>query len=235
MPIRQETSEDWARNCCSLIERYGSMALSPQSPSSEDHYPKKSPKKKRKVVSPITDAQELEDIARQEKEFEITGTRNIIPEDRGHLEAKVKMLRPAFEILRQHIKSSDDSSVDRDTLFQNLRELMLASYYVGAYTAVSLGVQKFVTPAVLREKAKTPQQAKAETDMQKRRRLRAAIENATSGRQMKGSIAFAILIRDRVLQHLGPSTGTWPSAKTIATEIQAMNREKRNENKATHD
>ena len=92
-----------------------------------------------------------------------------------------------------------------------------------------------MTPAVLREKAKTPQRAKAVTDMQRRERLRAAIENAAGGRPLKGSIAFAELIRDRVLQHLGPSTGTWPSAKTITTEIQAMNQERRRENKAAQD
>jgi hypothetical protein len=235
MPTSKEANEDWARNCCSRIEGYGTMALSPQPPSSDNQCPKKSSKGKRKVAPPITDAQESEDIARQEKEFEITGTRVIMPEDRGHLEAKVKMLTPAFETLFQHIKSSDHSSLGHDKLFQTLGELMLASYHIGAYTTVSLGVQKFVTPAVLREQAKTPQRAKAETDKQRRRRLRAAIENAASGRQMKGSIAFAQLIHDKVLKHLGLSTGTWPSAKTIATEIQAMNQEKRNENKSTRD
>jgi hypothetical protein len=108
-----------------------------------------------------------------------------------------------------------------------LGELIAASYYVGAYTTVSLGAQKFVTPAVLREKAKTLQRAKAVVDMEKRQRLRAAILKAAGGLELKGSRGFGKLIHPKVAAALGSEKDKWPSAKRITDEIQVMNRERR--------
>jgi hypothetical protein len=158
-----------------------------------------------------------------------------MPEDRGHLESKIKLLKPAFGALRKHIKASTTSSEKIESLFQALQALITASYYVGAYTTVSLGAQKFVSPAVLREKAKTPQRAKAVTDMEKRQRLRTAIERAAGPWELKGSRPFAKLIHPKVSALLGPNKDNWPSAQTIKTEILAMNRERRRENKKAHD
>ena len=231
MTPEKKTPEHWAKYWCAAIESRGLTALSPQPTSSEDRSPGKSLKRKHKVLSPVTDTQESDDALQLEKQLEITGTKVIMVEDRDHLKSEVTLLRPAFDRLNRHIKDSAGSLEKLDSLFQSLGELIAASYYVGAYTTVSLGAQKFVTPAVLREKAKTLQRAKAVVDMEKRQRLRAAILKAASGRELKGSREFGKLIHPKVAAALGSEKDKWPSAKRIKDEIQVMKRERRSENK----
>jgi len=206
------------------------MALSPQPTSFEDQSPEKSRKRKHKVVPPVTDTEDSEDdVVQLEKQFEIVGTRVIMAEDLIHLEAEVTLLRPAFDALSKHIQASASSSEDLDALFQELGKLIVTSYYIGAYTTVSLGVQKFVAPAVLREQAKTPQRAKAAKDMEKRQRLRSAIRRAVGRGELKASRAFANLIYDKVFAEVGildeEGKKKWPSRKTIKNEIELMRKE----------
>jgi hypothetical protein len=228
MTTKKETPEHWAQYWCADIESRGTMALSPQATSSEDQSPEKSQKRKRKVVPPITGTQDSESMVQLEKQFEIVGTRVIMAEDRIHLEAEVKQLRPAFDALSKHIKASTSSAEDLDALFQELGKLIVASYYIGAYTTVSLGVQKFVAPAVLREQAKTPQRAKAVMDMEKRQRLRAAIRRAAGGRELKASRSFANLIYDKVFAQVGrvdKEGKKSPAPKAIKNEFELMRKE----------
>src|ERR1700740_1923610 len=114
MTTQKKTPEHRAQYWCADIESRGTMALSPQSTSSEDQSPEKSQKRKRKVVPPITDTQDSEDVDQLEKQFEIVGTRVMMVEDRIHLEAEVKQLRPAFDALSKHIKVSASNAEDLD-------------------------------------------------------------------------------------------------------------------------
>jgi hypothetical protein len=230
MTIRKKTSEELARFWCNKIENYSIMALSPQPNSYENDSPENpTNKKKRNKEPPAAGTRETEDVVQLEKQFEITGTRVIMPEDRGVLESAAKLLRAAFDALTEHMETSASSSENLDSLFQKLGELIAASYYIGAYTTVSLGVQKFVAPAVLREQAKTPQRAKAVKDVEKRQRLRSAIKRAAGRGELKASRAFANLIYDKVFAEVGildkEGKKKWPSRKTIKNEIELMREE----------
>jgi hypothetical protein len=149
-------------------------------------------------------------------------------EDRLHLEEEVNFIMPSFNVLSNHIKASSNGSDNSDSLFENLGKLVVASYYVGAYTTVSLGVEKFVARAVFRENTKTPRRLKAISYLEKRDRLRAAIIKVAGGRELKGSMPFAERIFDGVCAELGRVKG-WPTIRRIKDEIQDMNRERRRE------
>ena len=224
-----KTLKQRAQDCCRLVEGYGNIALYPEPVASEDQITARSRKRKPELSPVVTDAQASDRKIELETQFEITGTRVLMPEDRGHLESQVKLLRPAFEVISQHLEATASSPEERNLLYQKLTELIAAPYYVGAYTTVSLGVQKFVAPAVLREQAKTPQRAKAVMDMEKRQRLRAAIRRAAGGRELKASRAFANLIYDKVFAEVGilgkEGKKKWPSRKTIKNEIELMRKE----------
>ena len=222
-PKKDETAEQRARRWCAIVENIGNAALSREHISYEDPPPEKAKKRKRKGVSPNTDTSPSEDSVELEKQFKITGTRVIMPEDRSHLEAEVKRLRPAFDAVSNHIKRSNITLNDFESLFKRLEELIVASYYIGAYTTVSLGAQDFVTPAVLRNKVKTPQRAKSIIDLEKRKRLRAAIMKAAGRRELKGSIDFAQRIHSKVADELVSDIDKWPRPKTIKNEILLMN------------
>lgn len=223
-----KTPKQMAQYYCRLIEGYGNIALYPEPESSEDRSTTRSLKINLESMSNLTDAQASEYEIELEKQFEITGTRVLMPEDRGHLELQTKLVRPAFKVISQHLEATASSPEELNLLYQKLSELIAAPYYVGAYTTVSLGVQKFVTPAVLREQAKTPQRAKAIKDMEKRERLRSAIVKSARTR-LKASRAFANLIYDKVFAEVGildkEGKKKWPSRNTIKTEIELMRKE----------
>jgi hypothetical protein len=117
MTPEKKTPEHWAQYWCAVIESRGLTALSPQPTSSEDQWPGKSLKRKLKVLPPVTDTQESDDALQLEKQFEITGTRVIMLEDRDHLESEVTLLRHAFDRLNKHIKASAGSLEKLDSLF----------------------------------------------------------------------------------------------------------------------
>jgi hypothetical protein len=93
-------------------------------------------------------------------EMMIHGSRTLMIEDRRLLQGAEKLLRPAFQFIATGIADHRNGSANDEYSYQRLGELIRSAYYIGAYTTITDSAQRFVAPALRKERAKVMRKGK---------------------------------------------------------------------------
>jgi hypothetical protein len=113
----------------------------------------------------------------------------------------------------------------RNELLLTISDALVFAYILGNYSTPSESIRKLYESQHRREQGQSASRSNATKARERHKELRDAILAVSKPRELIASYSYAELIRKSVLQHLGITSGSWPSERTIERAISAILKE----------